>query len=224
MSPFCRFATAVLLCALGASHVGAQPLNTPAPSIYSCTDAKGRRITSDRPIPECHDREHRLLNADGSLRNILPPAMTPTERAEKEARELQAAQARANQQEATRRQRNLVLRFPTQAAHDAARNMALDDVQQSIRISQRRLTTLAQERLVLDKEAAELAGKNLPLKLRQQINANDAAAQAQKDLVQSQTQESARLTGLFDAELAVLKRLWAGEAPGSTGGEPARVR
>lgn len=221
MPPFCRSAIVVLLCALGASHAAEQ---SGKPGIYSCTDAKGRRYTSDRPIPECHDREHRVLNADGSLRNIMPPAMSPSERADKEAREQQAAQARASQQDAARRERNLVLRYPTRAAHDTARSNAMDDVRQSIGISQRRLATLAQERQALDKEVAELQGKNLPLRLRQQVNANDAAVQAQKDLVQSQEQELVRLTGLFDAELAVLKRLWAGEAPGSSGEDRAQAK
>ncbi len=36
--------------------------------IYTCIDAKGRRLTSDRPIPECLDRAQDLRNKDGSVR------------------------------------------------------------------------------------------------------------------------------------------------------------
>ena len=38
----------------------------PAP-IYTCTDASGKKLTSDRPIAECSAREQRVLNADGSV-------------------------------------------------------------------------------------------------------------------------------------------------------------
>jgi len=34
-------------------------------SIYACTDAKGRRITADRPIADCVDREQRVLGNTG---------------------------------------------------------------------------------------------------------------------------------------------------------------
>jgi hypothetical protein len=55
-------------------------------AIYSCVDANGRRLTSDRPITECLAREQRLLNADGSIRRVVPPSMTVDELAEAEAK------------------------------------------------------------------------------------------------------------------------------------------
>src|SRR5213076_1467189 len=96
--------------------------------IYTCVDANGKKLTSDRPIPECTTRDQRVLNADGSVRQVLPPTLTSEERAEQEARERQAASERTQQQDAIRRDRNLVARFPTEAAHNKARTAALDDV------------------------------------------------------------------------------------------------
>jgi hypothetical protein len=195
---------------------GGKPAGPGGPGgIYSCTDAKGRRYTSDRPVPECQDREQRMLNNDGSVRKVLPPAMTPSERTEADARELQATQLRAAQQEAARRDRMLMLRYPNQAAHDAARNAALDDLRQSIALIERRLATLVEERKPLVQEATSHVKTPVPLKLRQQINANEAATGAQRDLVQAQQTELVRLTERYDAELATLKRLWGGTAPGS---------
>ena len=49
----------------------------PGSAIYSCIDDKGRRITADRPIAACIDREQQVLNRDGSLRTILPPGPLP---------------------------------------------------------------------------------------------------------------------------------------------------
>ena len=41
------------------------------------------------------------------------------------------------------------------------------------------------------------------------------AQQAQKDVILSQKAEIVRINALYDAELARLKRLWSGAAPGS---------
>jgi len=43
------------------------------PVTYTCVDGKGNKRSSDRPIPECSDREQRVLNKDGSLRRVIPP-------------------------------------------------------------------------------------------------------------------------------------------------------
>jgi hypothetical protein len=188
--------------------------------IYTCTDPAGRRLTSDRPIAECMTREQRLLNSDGSLRAIIPPALTADERAAQEARERRLAEERLAQQDAIRRDRNLMQRYPTQAAHDKARASALEDIQTAMRITERRLEALAAERKPLMVEAEFYAGKPLPNKLKQQFNANDAATAAQRALVQTQQAELIRINALYDAELARLRRLWAGQAPGSMGKLP----
>src|SRR5438128_1791040 len=90
-------------------------------TIYSCVDATGKKLTSDRPIPECVNRDQRVLNPDGSVRHILPPTPTPDERAEQEARERRLEVERASLQDAVRRDRNLMVRYPNEAAHNRSR-------------------------------------------------------------------------------------------------------
>ena len=62
--------------------------------IYTCVDAQGRRLTSDRPIRACIDREQKVLNPSGTVRRVMPPSLTAAERAAAEARERQAAAER----------------------------------------------------------------------------------------------------------------------------------
>jgi Domain of unknown function (DUF4124) len=191
----------------------------PAPAskaIYSCVDERGRRLTSDRPIPECLAREQRVLNADGSVRDVRPPSMTPQERADQEARERQAAQARAAQAEAARRDRNLLQRFPDEAAHQKSRESALDTVLKAQALSQKRLAELDRERVPLLAEAQFHKDKPLPPRLRTQLDANEAARAAQLDAAAAQTAEAERINRRFDAELARLQRLWAGAPVGSS--------
>jgi hypothetical protein len=58
-------------------------------------------------------------------------------------------------------------------------------------------------------------GRQLPARLKQQLDANDAAVAAQRQSTINQEQELARINRLYDAELDRLRRLWAGALPGS---------
>lgn len=209
--------TACVLVAAAAmpGQVSAQVVKSGA--IYSCIDANGKRLTSDRPIPECTSRDQRLLNSDGSVKQVLPPSMTADERAAYEARQQEEALARAQQREAVRRDRNLLQRFPNAAAHHKAREASLDDTRKGLKVSESRLEALEKERKPLMDEQEFYVGKQLPLKLKQAIDANDAATEAQRNLIQNQKAEQVRVNKIYDDELERLRRLWAGAQPGSLG-------
>lgn len=185
------------------------------PRIYTCVDGQGRRLTSDRPIAECTSREQRVLNRDGSVRQVVPPVLTAEERAEREAAERRAELARAAQADAVRRDRNLVARFPNEAAHHKAREAALDTVRLATKATELRVKELAAERKPLLDESEFYKGKPLPARLKQQLDANDAAAAAQRQATTAQALELERINRLYDAELDRLHRLWAGAALGS---------
>jgi hypothetical protein len=212
-----------LATVFGAAPAWAQAPASEAGEIYTCIDAQGRRLTSDRPIAECSAREQRVLNRDGSVRRILPPTLTAEERAEREARERREAELRAAQQEAARRDRQLASRFRDEAAHRRAREAALEPMLLAIRASEQRQLELAAERKPLLDEAEFYAGRERPQKLKAQLDANDAAVAAQRSAVQTQRAEVDRINRLYDVELDRLRRLWAGAAPGSLGPLPAVV-
>jgi hypothetical protein len=213
-----RPALALILAAALQSPASSQATDTAAkPAIFTCTTSDGRRLTSDRPIVECSSREQRILNTDGSLRSVLPPFLSPEERTVQEARDRRLAAERAAQQDAVRRDRNLMQRYPNEASHQRARAGAVDDASKALHISELRVKDLAQERKPLLDEAQFYAGKPLPAKLKQQLDANDAAVEAQQQLIENQKAELVRLNSRYDTELARLKKLWGGAAPGSLG-------
>jgi hypothetical protein len=133
------------------------------------------------------------------------------------ARAREEAAARIARQDALRRDRNLLVRFPNEAAHNKAREAALDDIRKSIRITQERLALLANERKPLMDETEFYVGKPLPTKLRTALDANDASTDAQRSLVQTQQAEVVRINALYAAELERLRKLWAGAQPGTLG-------
>ena len=183
--------------------------------IYSCIDPQGRRLTSDRPIPDCSNREQRVLNRDGSVQRVVPPTLSADERSEREAAERRADVARAAQTDAVRRDRNLVARFANEAVHRKSREAALDTVRLAIKATELRVRELATERKPLLDEAEFYKGRSMPGRLKQQFDANDAGVDAQRQSAATQEAELVRINKLYDLELERLRQLWAGARPGS---------
>lgn len=183
--------------------------------IYTCIDDKGRPRTADRPIVECSDREQRVLNKDGSLKHILPATLTPEERADREAQERKAAEEKAAYSDAVRRDRNLKNRYPNEASHNKARESALESVRVAMRASQQRINELEGERRPLKEEAEFYRGRQLPARLKQQLDANETSVAAQRELIQTQEAELVRINRIYDQELDHLRKLWKGAPPGS---------
>ena len=104
---------ATLGCAVLAQDV---PLG---PGIYSCTDARGRRLTADRPIAECVDRDQRVLGNSGVELRRVGPTLTDNERAELDAQRRRDQAEQRRMREERSRDKALITRYPNQAAHDA---------------------------------------------------------------------------------------------------------
>lgn len=185
--------------------------------IYTCVDANGKRLTSDRPIPECTAREQKVLNTDGSVKKVVPPTLTADELAEQEARERDRQLKRVAEIDAVRRDRNLRARYPTEVSHNKARQSALEDLSRSMERSQKRLELLAADRKPLLEEAEFYTGRQLPPQLKQQLEGNETTAAALRELIQNQQAEMQRINAAFDIELKRLRSLWSGAPPGSLG-------
>ncbi|HEY5325084.1 MAG TPA: hypothetical protein VIK58_19820 [Caldimonas sp.] len=213
-----RILAAVALCGLSflQPSQAAEPAN---PRIFQCVLADGRKVTSDKPIAECMNvgKPQRELNKDGSEKAIVEAPPTEDEKAEREKIRRQREAERTAYEIEVRRDRDLLKRFPNEAAHGKAREKALDDVGGSVRNSEARIKLLLQERKPLLDEAEFYVGKSLPHKVRLALDANDASLEAQRSLVQNQQIEVVRINALYDAELARLRRLWAGAVLGTAG-------
>ena len=90
----------------------------------------------------------------------------------------------------------------------------------AIKGSEQRLKDLEKERKPLLDEAEFYKGRQLPFKLRMALEANDVATEAQRAATVNQEAEVGRVNQIYDIELARLKKLWAGAAPGSMGPLP----
>jgi hypothetical protein len=214
------------LAALGVPMAGAAPAPPkgrgaePTGQIYTCIDSQGNRLSSDRPIPECAARDQRLLNRDGTTRAVVPPLQSPEEKSRAEAIKRQADQLRLAREAEARRDRALLARYPDQATHDEARAKALEQALRQAENARRRLHELETDGQALARDREALGGRAVPASLRARISANEGAVEAQQTILRDQEAEQERLNRQFDAELARLRALWAGAAPGRMGPLP----
>ncbi|MBT2323819.1 DUF4124 domain-containing protein [Variovorax paradoxus] len=211
----CIASVALLLAAAGAVHAQSAPAG---PGIYSCTDARGRTITADRPIADCIDREQRELSPSGTTRRRIEPTYTAREQAEREERERQVQLQAARLLEERRRERALLNRYPNGAAHDRERAEALVQIDAVIQAARKRLGELAEDRKKVDDEL-EFYAKDLskaPDSLRRKVEDSARSAAVQNRFIGEQEDEKKRVNARFDEERARLKPLWAGNAPATS--------
>jgi hypothetical protein len=202
---------AIRLCGIGvlsACLLG----NLSAQSIFTCVDSRGKKLTSDRPIPECMDREQKELNASGTVKRNVGPSLTAQEESQLEERHKKEFEERARVTEERRRNRVLLARYQNQAAHDAERASALTQVDDVIQTTNKRLQDLAKQRKDLDAEL-EFYKKDpskAPAPLRRRVTDAENERQGQERFIANQELEKKRINTRFDEELARLKVLWAG--------------
>jgi hypothetical protein len=204
-----------MLC--GASWGQAAP---PGGGLYRCKDDQGHVITRDRYIAECSHKEQEILNPDGSLKSLVPPTLRPDEQARRESAEQAKRDAEAARKDAVKYDRNLLKRYPDKAAHDKARASALETPRLAIQSAEARLQELTADRKRLLDEAEFYRGRPVPPALKQQLEANDVSAAAQRNAIKNSQAEQERINAQFDAQLGRLRDLWGDAQPGSLGPPP----
>jgi hypothetical protein len=201
-----------LWAASGALLLGAGLWSTEVQAqIYTCVDAKGRRLTSDRPIVECLDREQHQLGNTGTIVKTLPPSYTADERAQLEAQRKLEAEQRARVLEERRRERALLIRYPNQGVHDKERAEALAQIDEVIGAVHKRELALVAQRKEIDVELEFYQSdvSKAPSWLRRKFEDNEKQMVVQKRFLDEQAQEKQRINARFDEELAKLRQLWA---------------
>ncbi len=209
---------AMVAGALWSVVVGAQ-----AQGIYTCVDGKGRRITSDRPIVECLDREQHKLGNTGTVRQVVPPSYTADERARLEDKQRAENEIKARAAEEKRRERALLIRYPNQTVHDKERAEALAQIDEVIAAVNKRGVALVQQRKDVDAEMEfyQADPSKAPFWLRRKLEDSEKQMVVQKRFLEEQAQEKFRINQRFDEELAKLRQLWG---PATASGSAATVK
>lgn len=200
----------------GAGYIGtAQAQSDTTQGIFTCTDARGRKLTADRPIADCFDREQQILNPSGSLKARVGPTLTPKERAAVEAKNKAELEESSRIMEEKRRERSLLIRYPNKSLHDKERAAALSQVAAIRQEAIVRTQELTYQRNDLDKEMEfyKKDASKAPHKISRQIEEVVQSLAVQSRFIADQDTEEKRVNARFDEELLRLKRLWALQSP-----------
>jgi hypothetical protein len=182
-----------------------------AQGIYTCVDSKGRRLTSDRPIVDCLDREQREITPSGQVVRRIGPSLTAEERAAEEEKQRVALEERNRQLEEKKRDRALLARYPDRATHEKERAAALATVDDVIAAARHRTEELHVQRGKLDTELEFYKGdlQKAPAQLKRQLEENENLVAGQVRFIATQEEEKKRINARYDEELERLRRLWA---------------
>ena len=193
------------------------------------SDAKGRRLTADRPIAECIDREQKKLSPSGTVKAKIGPALTAQERAAEEAKAQKAMDERRRLADEKKRDRALLARYPDQASHDKERAIGhrrwQDEVIAAAQQACRRTAGANASGWTSSWSSTSKDPSRMPPTLaapdrrkRQRTWRRRSASWRTRNC------EKKRINARFDEELAMLKRLWAppgGRAPSPRQAAPA---
>lgn len=204
-------AIAALLVLVPAAVLAQAPPAPVSGGIYSCTDARGRTHTADRPIPACIDREQRELGPSGTTRRVIEPTYTAREIAEREDRAREAALQAARIVDERRRERALLVRYPNAAVHDRERAEALVQIDAVIQAAKKRLVELAEDRRKIDEELEFYKAdvSKAPGAVRRKLEDNLQSVAVQNRFIGEQEDEKKRVNARFDEERTRLKQLWS---------------
>ncbi|MDO4705766.1 MAG: DUF4124 domain-containing protein [Comamonadaceae bacterium] len=180
--------------------------------IYTCVDAHGRTLTSDRPIPACNDREQRILDGvTGHQSGTRAPSYTAEERREMAQKEQQRQAEQKRLRDVQQRERILLMRYPDEKAHGVAREKAKENVRAVIAGAQLQLEQLQEDKVRLESELEFYQNdiSKAPPILRRNVQANQQNIKEQERFIAGKRGEEKRIDEQFDVELAELQRLWA---------------
>ncbi|HTT11810.1 MAG TPA: hypothetical protein VMG60_13030 [Burkholderiaceae bacterium] len=175
--------------------------------LYTCITKSGRRVSSDRPPPECADRTIHVLRPDGTPYRDIEPPLTPEQRnkqEEEEKRKLEEDDAKRAQ---VRSDRSLLETYASLEEIEAARKRAIADQQKLIDRALERKAELQRERKKLDDEAEFYIKRDMPEDLKRSFAANNESMKLQDQLIANTRAEMKRINERFDGFAKRFKEL-----------------
>ena len=168
--------------------------------IYTCKDANGKTITSDRPLPECQGREGRVLSGQGATVQKIDAPLTPEQLAAREAEQQKKREADDRRREQQRKDKALFNTYSSLDDIESKRQRALAQVEREVRESERRISLLDRQGAENRAETEFYKKKTLPTDLKRRVDENEAALKAEKGLYSTKKSEVAQVNLKFDED------------------------
>lgn len=160
--------------------------------LYSCKDATGRVITSDRPIPECAERAVKVLRNNGQFQREIPAPPTEEEKRKAEIeREKQKSEARSEELK-QKEERYLQAHYSSEKDIELMRSRSLDELRERIRLGKEQMTMVTQILAQLQAEQQNNAKRSLT---------EDSALQHRASEMERSIKKTKSINDAYEAEL-----------------------
>jgi len=198
-----KFFALPFFCCASVSAVTAQQPYPPG-SVYMCHTSGERVISSDRPIPECANKEQRVFGPNGLVIGIIPPA------AEARAREQQMEQQKEEERRRAAiesRKEHLLSLYPDAAAHDAKRQAELEPLYNKLKSTNQQIEYLMKQLAEIDEAASSPDTVSLT-HTKERESQIEGDIKVQQNLASILRKQIAAVNKKYDEEKEILTPYW----------------
>lgn len=203
--PSCIAAAATRrLVPIAATLVAALALVVARPALaatYKWVDEKGVVHYTDKIPADAVNKGSTVLDKQARPLKKIDPAMTPEQRAARDAEEESRRQNAKAVEETARRDRALIASYTTESEIDLARSRALGTIDAQLESSQAYTVQLSRRREELEQRKAKLpAGKPMPPALEREFETSESELAKTAELIQQKQRERSAVIARYDAD------------------------
>lgn len=179
--------------------------------IFRCTNAAGKLITSDKPIPECQNRATKIYKNNGIFKSEVAPPLTSEQ---KKKQELEDERRKAEQQaeeEQKREERYLNAHYRSEADIEIARKRSVDALNDKRKLAFEQINTINSNITSLQAELlrSKKSSSEYDL-LRQRAEDLSQSVTRNRSVIEFYDQEILRTHKEYDETLARYKKFVSG--------------
>jgi hypothetical protein len=171
--------------------------------LYSCKDAAGHLITSDRPIPECANRAVKVLRNNGLFQREIPAPQTEEDKRKAQI-ELEKKKNEELLEEARlKEERYLLAHYSSEKDIELMRSRSLDVLKERIRLGKEQISTISQILAQLQAEQQNNAKRSSTESnaLQHRANEMERSIKKTKAINDSYEAELVRINAQYDQTL-----------------------
>jgi hypothetical protein len=188
-----QIATLATLLALAAATASAAHM-------YKCVDSKGKPYYTDRPPAECTGKEMDELSRQGMVVKKREAALTPEQRAARDAEDKRKKEEALAAQEERRKNQALLNTYSSEKDIEDGRQRALKQSQQAATEIEKRIDDANKRGNQLAGEKEFYTKKPMPKKLSDELKDNAIELKIQQDALAEKKKELREINAKYDED------------------------
>ena len=171
-----------------------------ATKMIKCKDSKGTTYYTQTPPPECLGKEMEELSKQGTVVNKREAALTPEQRAAREAEEKRKTEEELAAKEEKRKNQALLNTYASEKDIEEGRQRALKQAEQATKDMEKRIKEGQERAKKLAAEKEFYVKKPMPKKLQEDIKSNEIDLKMQEEALAGRKKELDDINAKYDED------------------------